>query len=302
MGSVADLRNDNRAYPIVVYGSSVKEVEDVQLRQLLVGIVDHFEDWHLLRLTTGLMDCLSHHLAAAAIRRTQKLPLLTDKLPRNVIEIMLDRLCEGLPTVESGAEIEFRAIIGLGIVELARSVLLKEWDREAIIRRTGAVGGALELLAAVFRRNHAFFVGHSLFYMPFIAQAFDEMEMPVQWQSFRPNEKEMHILGFSFLFEPTTLVKYFRSVNINAMRRAHETAATYSSDARQFLGNTLIPVYGGKEVLAAMRPHMAKYLVLTIRRSNILEDAINQLWRRQRREILTATTCQTRKRRRRRWS
>ena len=286
LGSVADMRNDSRAYPVVVFGSTVKEAEDVQLRQLLINIIDHFEDWHLLRLTTGLMDCLSHHLAAAAIRRTQRSPFLADKVPRNVIEIMLDRLCDGLPGVESGAEIEFRAIIGLGIVELARSVLLKEWDREAIVRRTGPVGGALELLAAVFRRNHAFYVGHSLFYMPFIAQAFDEMEMPVQWQSFRPNEKEMHILSCSFLFEPATLVKYFRSVNVNAMRRAHEAAATYSSDARQFLGNTLIPVYGGKEVLTAMRPHMAKYLVLTIRRSHLLEDAINQLWRRQRREIL----------------
>ena len=286
LGSVADMRNDNRAYPVVVYGSTVKEEEDMRLRQLLVDIVDHFEDWHLLRLTTSLMDCLSHHLAAASIRRTQRSPILSEKLPRNVIEVMLDRLCEGLPTVESGAEIEFRAIIGLGIVELARSIVLKEWDREPVITRTSAVGGALELLAAVFRRNHSFYVGHSLFYMPFIAQAFDEMDMPLHWQSFQPNEREMHILTFSFLFEPATLVKYFRSVNINAMRRAHESAAAYSSDARQFLGTTLIPVYGGKEVLAALRPYMAKYLVLTIRRSSILEDAVNQLWRRERREIL----------------
>jgi hypothetical protein len=110
--------------------------------------------------------------------------------------------------------------------------------------------------------------------------------MPLQWQTFQSDGTETHLLAFSFLFEPATLVKYFRSVNINAMRKAHEIAATYTSDARQFLGSTVIPVYGGKEVLATLRPHMAKYFVLTIRRSNVMEDAINQLWRRQRREIL----------------
>ena len=286
MVTVANLRNDGRAYPTLVYGTPSLGQHHGRLRRMVIAMVDHLEDWHLLRLTTSLTDCISHHLAATAVRRTQMSPMVSTKFQRNVLEIMLDRLCDGLVSMNSGSESGFAQAVGIGSIELAKSIIMKQWNREPVVKRTGAVGGALELIAAVYRRNHTFEVPHSLFNMPFIARTFDEMDMPVQWQSFQPNEKEVHILSFAFLFEPWTLVKYFRSVNVNAMRRAHESAAAYTSDARQFFGNHVIPVYGGQEVLGAMRPHMAKYLVLTIRRSNVLEDALNQLWRRQRREIL----------------
>ena len=52
------------------------------------------------------------------------------------------------------------------------------------------------------------------------------------------------------------------------------------------LRTSTIPVYGAREVLDSIRPQMAKYFVLTVRRTQALEDSIDQIWRREKQEIL----------------
>jgi hypothetical protein len=287
---IAHLRNRNFAYPSInpdrSSDPSIRKSPLVRrLDQHLISTADHFEDWHLLRLVTGLMNCFSHHIAANAILRNQRQS--SSSFHRSILELTLDRLTSALPPAESDPEIEVRNILGFGLIELARSVIIKEWDRKPIIRLTSPVGGALQFLSAIHRRHSFFYLRRPSFDMPFIASAFDEMDLPVQWLSFTPNGRDTHILSFPFLFESSTLVKYFRAINVHSMRTSHESASTYTVDASQFMqNNNHIPVYSGWEVLSTMRPHMAKYLVLTIRRSHVLEDAINQLWRRQRREVL----------------
>ena len=290
MGRVQYIRNRGLVYPpSTQFANTAEEEQDwhqLGVCQLLIDLVDHFEDWHLLRLMTSLANCLSHHIAT---EETAKARYPNQKPKRSTIDTVFDSICRGLPAIPSEgicAQIGTRSLIGLGIKELARSILLKEWDREPIIRRTSPVGGALELLAATFRRDSDFYLQHTLYYMPFIAHACDTMEMPNQWLSFRPNSQQVHILHYSFLFDPATLVKYFRSINVTAMRRSHENASAVAGNARQYLGTSTIPVYGAREVLDSIRPQMAKYFVLTVRRTQALEDSIDQIWRREKQEIL----------------
>lgn len=285
--TIADLRGDNKA-GFSTHGRTQAARTESKTLQVLTEVLDHLDDWHRCRLASALTDCISHHVAAAEVRRIKSHPRTK---PRNVINdafSILQRDFEQPLRSGDRSDAKFRLMLAMGIVDVARTVLLKDWDRSPIVARTGSVGGALELLSAMYHRFDTFGLGESahLFEMPFIAAAFDEMELPNDWLDFRSNNHQYHVLSYPFLFETSTLVKYFRAINITAMKVSFETASMVYTDAYTYLQSHQIPVYGGRDIDQVMRPYMAKYLVLTVRRTNLLEDAINQLWRRQRREIL----------------
>ncbi|ETN39789.1 uncharacterized protein HMPREF1541_06015 [Cyphellophora europaea CBS 101466] len=281
---VADVRNDNRAS--FTFGKFIDQ-EDRETAELLIEILDHLQDWHRQRLISTFTDCISHHTAAMEIRKIKSSYRVK---PKNVMDDVLDLLCSDLQQLDivSGHDVKYRFMLCLSAIDIARTVLLKDWDRTPIISRTGSVGGALELISALYNRLDIFELPdlEGLCEMPFIGNAFDEMEFPNEWLHFTPTARQTHILSYPFLFETSKLVKYFRAINVTAMKASFEMASMVFSDAYQFLQGSTIPVYGGREVLQSLRPYMAKYFVMTIRRSHVLEDAINQLWRRQKREIL----------------
>ncbi|KIW73579.1 hypothetical protein PV04_01684 [Phialophora macrospora] len=250
----------------------------------VIQAIDVSEDWLVHRLLLGLMDVISHRLAMAKWANTLKGSKGTKPKQATIVESLVARFDRN--SLHTGED-DKSSWIGTVAIELVRTVMLKDWDRSVIIQRSGPVGGALELLAELYRQRQDLDLHHGLFWMPFIAEAFDDMSMPSEWLSFRADNRRMHLLSFSFLFRPEVLVRYFRSMNIAIMKKAHEDAITVYNDTRQYICATpAIPVHGAKEVLARLRPHMAKYFVLTIRRDDILNDAINQIWRRQRQELM----------------
>ncbi|EXJ89299.1 hypothetical protein A1O3_02365 [Capronia epimyces CBS 606.96] len=256
------------------------------LMGLIIEAIDVCEDWSVLRVLAATMDVISHRLIVAKWAATTR-HSGSDKTKRkkSIVELLISRFDRR--NLNGWVRFDERASwIGTAVIELARTVMLKNWDRHPVIQRAGAVGGALELLAGLYRARKDLNLELASFYMPFIADTFDEMTMPVEWLSFRADTRQMHLLSFSFLFEPPTLVRYFRAINIEIMRKSHENATIVYNDTRHYMWAPAIPVYGAREVLASLRPHMAKYFVLTIRRDDILNDAINQIWRRQRRELM----------------
>lgn len=243
---------------------------------------DVLEDWSVHRLIIVLMDVISHRLAITKWARTVKNSRKSDT-KKTIVESLVARLDRTF-LQDHGISSSW---IGTATIELVRNVMRKDWDRSPIIQRSGPVGGALELLAGLYRERQDLNLSPDLFWMPFIAEIFDDMTMPSEWLSFRADNRQMHLLSFSFLFRPDILVKYFRAINIAIMKKSHEDATIVGNDTRQYIWATLpIPIHGAKEVLAHLRPHMAKYFVLTIRRDDILNGAIDQIWRRQRREIM----------------
>ncbi|EXJ64050.1 hypothetical protein A1O7_00385 [Cladophialophora yegresii CBS 114405] len=253
------------------------------LREVIEAI-DVSEDWSVHRLLLGLMDVISHRLTITKWAKTLKASKGAKSKQSTIVESIVARFDRNLL---SQGEADKSSWLGTAAVELVRTVMLTDWDRSAIIQRGGPVGGALELLAEIYRQRQDLELHHGLFWMPFIADAFDDMSMPSEWLSFRADNRRTHLLSFSFLFRPEVLVKYFRAMNIAIMKKAHEDAIVVFNDTRQYIWATpAIPIHGAKEVLAHLRPHMARYFVLTIRRDDILNDAINQIWRRQRQEIM----------------
>ena len=109
------------------------------------------------------------------------------------------------------------------------------------------------------------------------------MEMPVQWLTSQTPREAVHLLYYPFLFPQTTLVTYFRSINHAAMSKAFESSM---STARLMIQMSNVAGPNDPRVLDKVKTAIASHLVLEIRRDNILTDSLNQLWRRERREMM----------------
>ncbi|MCJ1381602.1 hypothetical protein MMC17_004713 [Xylographa soralifera] len=165
------------------------------------------------------------------------------------------------------------------ILEWLRSVIIHEWNGKAEFQRFSAVGGAVDLMA--FERRNDLGLSMEVFSTPFLSDRLDSMEMPVNWLSFKISRNTLHLLCFPFLFTPATLVTYFRSVNYAVMAKAYENSwATFN------LYQRLSHITRDVRVQGRLKAATNSYLVLDIRRHSLLSDALNQLWRRQRRELM----------------
>jgi hypothetical protein len=122
----------------------------------------------------------------------------------------------------------------------------------------------------------------------YFSERLDSMEMPVEWLSFTPNKKTMHLLDHPYLFSPATLVTYFRAINFSRMSRSFEASNTMMGRIHLTMQpGTLMTDSGRREdLLDRLRTAISRFLVLQIRRDNVLVDAFNHLWRREQRELL----------------
>ncbi len=113
------------------------------------------------------------------------------------------------------------------------------------------------------------------------------MDEPVAWlNSGWADGRSLHLLDFPFLFPPSALVTYFRSINHAAMYAAYRDSIAVSR-----LCNAVTwpdSSTGRGTVRLHDRLHFAttEYLVLEARRDHILMDAMNEIYRRQKRELM----------------
>ncbi|KAI9672943.1 MAG: hypothetical protein M1817_003107 [Caeruleum heppii] len=171
------------------------------------------------------------------------------------------------------------------IVERLRGVLINEWDGKEEVDRLSAVGGAIAILSELHNDSNRLGLDPDLFYMPFLRDRLDPLSTPVEWFNTTPRDKTLHLLSFPFLFFPATLVTYFRAINFHHMSRAFEAALV---TCRQLKSHYLPDPRDTRErsVLRRLETAMSVHLVLDIRRDHVLEDAFDQLWRRQKRELV----------------
>ena len=190
------------------------------------------------------------------------------------------------------------------VLELLRTVMLKEWDGKAQIPKNGLVVGAAGCLQAL-RESTVRLLCHCKlttcadrnaeeagleaddFYTPFLVERLDLMEAAKQWVADPVDRTSVHLFSYSFLFPPTYLLAYFRAANHAAMFKAYESS---------FLLNRVFTemTFSGRQSMTpsairnreGLNKALKSFFVLEVSRSNILTDALNQIWRRERREML----------------
>ena len=120
----------------------------------------------------------------------------------------------------------------------------------------------------------------SSFETPFLFTQLNVNQLPTEWLHCQRDHNSVHLLFFRFLFSREILVSYFRAINYAGMLKAYN-----GSVAAEKLAESLYFVNLGS-YLGRFGKVTNKFLVLELRRENILTDAMNELWRRERYELM----------------
>ncbi|KAI9371631.1 hypothetical protein BJX61DRAFT_18001 [Aspergillus egyptiacus] len=269
--------------------SAAIEMFPIKEAQLVVEATDVLEHDLALRLADRLVRALSARLAFHEISKARYGYAQETKRNGSVLDSVVETLVQhhnlATTTVRNDDQ-DLRSPSAPAIItEWLRTLFMKNWDGNPELSRSSPEGGVVQILSVLYKERSRLGLAPEDFHTPFLSERLDPLEMPVQWIARVPNNKTLHLLSYSFLFPPSSLVIYFRALNYSAMSRYYETAMTTTRHVTQTAFGA-IEIQNDVGLLERMKTSMTTYLVLVIRRNNILVDALNQLWRRERRELM----------------
>ncbi|KAL3468821.1 hypothetical protein BJX99DRAFT_101044 [Aspergillus californicus] len=266
--------------------SAVLEMFRIKDARMVVEATDILEHELALRLVDRLVRALTARLAFYEISKTRYGHAQESKRNSNVLDSVIQTLVQHQALVSTTQTSTLSSPSASAIIaEWLRTLFIKSWDGNPEIPRSSSEGGVVQILSLLYKERSRLGLTLEDFHTPFLSERLDPLEMPVQWMTRVPSNKTLHLLSYSFLFPPSSLVIYFRALNYSAMSRHYEAAMTATRHVTQTAFNA-IEVQDDVGLLARMKTSTTTYLVLVIRRDNILTDALNQLWRRERRELM----------------
>lgn len=181
--------------------------------------------------------------------------------------------------------------------ELARTLFLRwlqtivthYWDGSIVFDRWGACGAALEMMSDLYEGQEGLDMLPSEFYLPFITARLDPKTVAAQFLESSSkkgvdNFGTLNLLNFPFIFHPDFTTGLFRTINFSRLSEAY-AEATYNHMLLERLAFTQDP---SKQAFihTHLEPALSKVLILDVRRDHLLEDAFDQLWGREQRELL----------------
>ncbi|KAM0476251.1 hypothetical protein ACHAP7_006946 [Fusarium lateritium] len=174
------------------------------------------------------------------------------------------------------------------LLDWARAVLLNEWDGRADFAMDGPFGGALSFIETLHANRNLLLLGDIQFRVDYLSERLDSIEMPVDWLTFSSTRWRRHILDYPYIFSPDTLVSFFRSINFARMSRMFEESSSLKTRMSAIVdpGSLITNPHHKMALQDLLRTASSKYLVLEIGRQNVARDAFDQLWRREKRELL----------------
>ncbi|KAJ5499157.1 hypothetical protein N7453_008208 [Penicillium expansum] len=256
--------------------------------QQAIELTDRLEHELGLRLINRLVRALTARLAYDEISKScQVYSLDVPKQRRlSVLDRVVDYLSEHHISHTAGSDEPADSISPASlIVEWLRTLFLREWDGNPEMARSSPAGGAIQILASMYKERNRLGLSPEDFHTPLLTERLDPLDMPVGWVGGLSNNRTMHLLSYSFLFPPSSLVIYFRALNYSAMTKSYEAAMTTTRHVTQTAFGA-IQISDDPRLLTRMKTSMSTYLVLVVRRDNILSDALSQLWRREKRELM----------------
>ncbi|KAI5852603.1 hypothetical protein DFP73DRAFT_522691 [Morchella snyderi] len=172
-------------------------------------------------------------------------------------------------------------------LEWCRAVLLKAWDGQETAKRGSVVASSLVLLKILHEDHKSYGLEPEYFHTPVLSDRYDAKDMPVEWFNATPDHKIVHFLEYPFIFLPHAIVTYFRAVNLYHMSKAFDKSMTMVRLTHQMpLGNIVVnPGHEIQDLMRKMRVALNMYLLVEVNRETVLEDALNQIFRRELREL-----------------
>lgn len=115
---------------------------------------------------------------------------------------------------------------------------------------------------------------------------FDFLKSPIQWLERPRLENPAHLLSYPFIFNSKDQFTCFRAINYTRMFRKYEGSILASRSLIQMSYPDSMTGRGEIRVQEKLGNLLKSYFVIEIRRESVLLDAINQLWRREERELM----------------
>ncbi|KAI5199560.1 hypothetical protein E4T39_06156 [Aureobasidium subglaciale] len=267
-------------------------------------VLDAFEQESALRMAKrliraiGARTCLEETLSACDTEYAKPDPRLGEwRIKRRIKESIADFLVHeeqsirrALFKTESRDEIrnggELVGTTSLIWLEWLRKCFLKEWDGSLQINRWSVAGSALELIEDLWKHHGRtqLDIPAKLLTIPAVFEYLDVDKAAQDWLSYKSDPNIRHLLSFKFLFDTRAIISLVRSSHHILMRRAYNEAdAVLHLRRRTTLQSTLQDIVYLDQRLKTAQDH---YLVLKISRQSVLSDAFDQLWHRERRELL----------------
>ncbi|KAI9645168.1 hypothetical protein NHQ30_005902 [Ciborinia camelliae] len=277
-----------RSYGIALPG---RESSTSESARLCLQYDDAFTDELALRLARRVFSAVSTRRRFSELIQLQQDIKGDEKEQEGVLEIILGALkyldLDTPPLLNfTGAERDLHEKrIPTLILDWARTVMLQDWDGKAEVPSDGSFGGALATIAAIYRNRKSLLLGDIHFRTEYFSDRLDSVAMPLEWLSFQPNKRTVHLLDYPYLFNPSTLVSYFRAINYSRMNQSFEEAK-----AMYTLVRTHEAIISNEDYRNKLRDRLhtatSRYMAIIVSRENLLADAFNMLWRREERELM----------------
>ncbi|RAL67255.1 hypothetical protein DID88_008021 [Monilinia fructigena] len=277
-----------RSYGISLPG---RESSTSESARLCLQFDDAFTHELALRLARRVFSAVSTRRRFSELIRLQKDVKEDEKEQAGVLEIILGTFkyldVDTPPLLKfSDAERDLHEKrMPTLILDWARTVMLQDWDGKAEVPSDGSFGGALETIAAIYRNRKSLLLGDIHFRTEYFSDRLDSIAMPLEWLSFQSNKRTVHLLDYPYLFNPSTLVSYFRAINYSRMNQSFEEAKAMYTLVRTHEG--LISNEDNRRKLRqCLHTATSRYMSITVSRENLLSDAFDVLWRREERELM----------------
>ncbi|KAG9836409.1 hypothetical protein KCU77_g11590, partial [Aureobasidium melanogenum] len=269
-----------------------------------LSVLDKFEQEPALRMARrlvraiGARTCLEETLSACDVTDAKPDPRLQIwKTSCRIRESIIDLLVQEEQSIRlavfktkyrddlrhGGELVGTTSIIWL---EWLRKCFLKDWDGSLHVNRWSVAGSALELMEDLWkhRGRGQLDMPAKLFACFTVFGALDVDKAAQDWLSYRPDPNVRHLLSFKFLFDTRAMTLLVRTCHHILMRHAYNEV-----DAVLHLRRRTMPQVNLQDVVyldRRLRAAQDHYIVLKINRQSVLSDAFDQLWHRERRELL----------------
>ena len=276
---------DYDTHELTDYGFSGLVLDDAKTYHV-VDLGDAFDDPVAQILLSKTVAVIASRWTRWEILRAQNPKLEARSIMQIVLAYMARDAQQRVEHDDGGRNVERAGLLSRLTLCWLRMLMLRDWDGKAVINRAGTVGTIIRMLAAMYERRLTILLTPDDFWTPFFERRLDMEHMPFEWLQYRPNNKTLHLLQYSFLFPPHVIVAYFRAINFKYMSDRFEKATNLERAAKQFERLPHIQVAKPWLYSTGMTNSMRKYFVLDVSRDAPLTDAINSLWRRNKQDLL----------------
>jgi hypothetical protein len=171
------------------------------------------------------------------------------------------------------------------MLEWTRTIFMRNWDGYEIVKGDSLPGACVQVFNLLHSDYDSYGLFPELFETKTIGDRICPHVWPVDWYNgITPlsSLNDIHLLDHPYLIPVPQRVAYFRAINLDIMKKAYETAIANGRLTIQMSELTNHDHF----LVSKLDTALSIYFVLAIRRSNLLEDALNQMLHREHRELI----------------